>query len=411
MAKIVYSLAGEGRGHATRARALIEHLKLAHDVVLITSGDAHRFLAPLYAGSERVRVIEIRGLKFHYTRGRVDLTKTLAAGLGYRLQLAQLLERLEGLLEAERPDLVLTDFEPALPRAAHRLGLPVMSIDHQHMFIYCNLSGLPPALRLYAHAVGLAVRAYGIEPTEAILSSFYTPPLKPGIRHVTQVGALLRPEVTQREAYDGNYLLAYLRPRTPPEVLENLKSTAMEVRIYGLGERPDEGRLRFCPIHERRFLDDLAGATAVVGAAGSQLLGEAVYLGKPMLAIPESRHHEQRINAYYLREMGRGDFVHVEHFTRGRLYTFLGSLDVYRGRAGDVRRYGTPTTLEMIRNRLVCGFGSRARGSNSWAGDREEAGTVTRSASRCRQCSQGVCSAPSEPRQGRWLAEGRLAGR
>ena len=41
----------------------------------------------------------------------------------------------------------------------------------------------------------------------------------------------------------------------------------------------------------KRFVDDLAGSAAMIGAAGNQLIGESLYLGKPLFVMPERRHH------------------------------------------------------------------------------------------------------------------------
>ncbi len=354
MAKIFYSLAGEGRGHASRVRALVDHLAKEHQVVLFTYADALAFLAPLYAGHASVCVQEIPGLRFHYTRCRLNLIKTLIQGLKYRWHLEDLVESLHDRIRHEHPDLVITDFEPAMPRAARRAGVPVLSVDHQHFLVACDLSGLPWKLRMVAEMMGLVVRAYGIDPAKTAISSFCHAPLKAGYRHVVQVGPLLRPEIEAARPSEGDFLLAYLRPTTPRRVLEALKTANREVRIYGPGPRADEGPLRFREIHERQFVADLAACNAVVCAAGNQLLGEAIYFGKPVMAIPERRHHEQLINAHYLRAMRRGDWTTLEAFDSADLRRFLARLHQYRHPPGDAGLNGVPAVLRLIRSTMCC---------------------------------------------------------
>ena len=65
MATIFYSLAGEGRGHATRVRTIVEQLRSEHRFVIFAPGDAFDMLAPLYAESDVV-VQRIEGLRFAY---------------------------------------------------------------------------------------------------------------------------------------------------------------------------------------------------------------------------------------------------------------------------------------------------------------------------------------------------------
>ena len=75
-----------------------------------------------------------------------------------------------------------------------------------------------------------------------------------------------------------------------------------------LTEDQVEGNVRYRPFSEKGFIDDLASARAVVAGGGFTLMGEAVFLGKPMLAIPVGGQFEQVINARYLQHLGYGRF-------------------------------------------------------------------------------------------------------
>lgn len=360
MAKIFYSMAGEGRGHAVRVRTLVEYLRHEHDLVLFASDDAYDFLVKSYGEScavENVRLVRIKGIRFRYTGGKLDLFKSIGHGLKYAWrELPSVVNGFLKRIEVDRPDLCISDFEPALPRAARRAGVPLMSLDHQHVLLAYDLRGLPLLLRRYAWWMSWSIRAYyGRSDYEAVTSSFYTPPLKPGFEHVRQVGPMLREDLASTVPRHESYLLSYLRPTTPPRVLEILSECGFDVRIYGLGERPRAGRLSFHAINERAFVDDLAGCAALVSAAGNQLLGEALYLGKPVFAIPEELHHEQQINACFLRQMGAGDWTTLESFSREPLIRFLSRLDEYRANVAPLcgRLNGTQDAIRAIRDVLA----------------------------------------------------------
>ena len=329
MATIAISLCGEGRGHATRISTLIERLEREHDVLVYTAADAFRFLEQRFAtGHPRVTVREIPGIIFEYSGGRLDVPRTIRAGLVYQARsLGPLVDRLMADLETHEGALAITDFEPALPRAAARQGVPLLSVDHQHFLLAYDLEPLPWTLRWNAWFMSHAVWMYMGEPAETIVSAFFRPGLRRGWEHVVQVGPLLRREVTKAEPSDGGYVLSYLRRHTPFSALETLAGCGLPVKVYGLGERESIGRLSFHPIDDQRFADDLAGCRAVISAAGNQLIGEAIHLGKPLLVLPERAHGEQRMNSYFLRSMGCGDFVHLEQVTSGRVRSFLESLD------------------------------------------------------------------------------------
>jgi uncharacterized protein (TIGR00661 family) len=355
MPKIFYSMAGEGRGHAARVRSVVERLRGEHQLVLFASDDAYDFLMPRYpAGFPGVEVRRIPGLKFRYTRGRLDLTGSVAGGLSYLGRLPSLVGELCRVIERERPVLAIVDFEPALPRAARVCGVPLVSLNHQHFLVACQLRILPPHFRMYGQMMRLAVDAYHSWQDATIVSSFFKARLRHSYRHVLQVGPLLRPELHDIEPATGNYLLSYLRPNTPPHVLEVLRASNVEVRVYGLGERQPDGPLKFYKLSEQTFVEDLAGCAALVGAAGNQSLGEALHFGKPVLALPEQNHYEQQINAWFLSQMGVGNATNVESFGPRHLAEFLGRLEEYQTMA---QRYagridGTAAALAEIERYL-----------------------------------------------------------
>ena len=73
--------------------------------------------------------------------------------------------------------------------------------------------------------------------------------------------------------------------------------------VYGLqARRGPSGNVTLKRFSEDGFIEDLASARAVIAGGGFSLMGEAVYLGKPMLAVPLKGQFEQTLNALYLRE-------------------------------------------------------------------------------------------------------------
>ena len=61
--RILYGVAGEGRGHSSRARAFIEHLqKQRHSVLVLAYGLAYKVLKKYF------RVIKIDGIRFKFEK-------------------------------------------------------------------------------------------------------------------------------------------------------------------------------------------------------------------------------------------------------------------------------------------------------------------------------------------------------
>ena len=358
MAQIAISLCGEGRGHATRIATLVERLRGSHELLIFTSADAFEFLARRFADDARVRIAAIPGIVFQYSSGRLDVPRSIATGLDYQArELGPLVDRMLGELDRFGADLAVTDFEPALPRAAARHGIPLVSVDHQHFLLAYDLSSLPWWLQWQAWLMSHAVWMYVTEATDTVVSAFFRPPLKRGWEHVVQVGPLLRREITEAVPHDGGFLLSYLRRHTPFSAVESLADCGLPVKVYGLGSREPVGNVSFHAIDERRFVEDLAGCRALVSAAGNQLIGESLHLGKPLLVLPERAHSEQLMNSSFLAAMGCGDYALLEEVTGARVRGFLDGLGSYSPALASVtgRMDGTPDVLRVITHRLASG--------------------------------------------------------
>src|SRR6185369_9826897 len=112
---------------------------------------------------------------------------------------------------------------------------------------------------------------------------------------------------------DGEHLLVYQTAEGNDALADTLQKTGLECRIYGMRrgitEEQVEGNLRYRPFSESGFVDDLASARAVIAGGGFTLMGEAVYLRKPMLSVPLGKQFEQVMNARYLEKLGFGAFA------------------------------------------------------------------------------------------------------
>jgi uncharacterized protein (TIGR00661 family) len=359
MARIFYGMSGDGRGHATRVQTVVGMLRDRHEVVVHAPLDAYDLLAPAYRDTA-VEVREIPGVRSRYDdAGNLHYLKTVLHGVPRLVELNEVVDELADRMAREAPELVITDFDGLLPRAARRAGVPHLSIDHQHLLVHGDFSGLPVPLRAFAAAAGVYIRTVSRSPVATIVSSFQHLPLASDREDVHAVGALLREEIRDAEPWPGGHLLAYFRRDAPPSVLEALAAAGGEVRIYGLGDRGRRGSLRFRPVDNAAFVEDLAGCRAVVSTAGNQLVGEALYLDKPVLAIPEPGNREQEINAHLLERNGGGTVMTSDEMTPGALRAFLDRLEVYRSRIDPGAVSGNDEVEALLRRYLPAGSPAR----------------------------------------------------
>lgn len=361
MATIFYSMSGEGRGHATRVRAIVEDLRTRHDVTLFAPGQAYTLLGPIYRGTD-VGIHPIDGLSFRYRAGgKLDYPGTLLAGLRELRRFPARVDELRRIVALAKPDLVITDFEPLLPRAARKEGVPYISIDHQHFLLECDLSEMPVASRIRAAVMGLFTGAFYSRQKTTVVSSFYRPPLRhrPG-KDVRQVGVLLGRDILDAAPSQDDLVLAYLRRDPAPNVLDALESCGHPVRVYGAGAREPRGKVEFLPVDREGFVRDLARCRFLVATAGNQVVGEALHLGKPVLAMPEPGNWEQEINGFWVERMGVGRCLPVAALDARA----LGGFDAEATRFKDAMRWRIPAgnqDVSRIVEGVLSGLASESR--------------------------------------------------
>lgn len=304
--KILYGVVGEGLGHAMRSRVVLERLlELGHELEIMATGRATEFLARRFEGVNRIHGLHIIFEENRVRRGKTLWSNVLAGAASIPSSIAAYFD----LIKDFKPDLVISDFESwtYLYAKAHRL--PSLSIDNLQIINRCTQD----MEVLAGHEADFQVtRAFvkGKLPfcDHYVIATFFRLPVRK--QRTTLVPPILRPEILAARRRAGEHLLVYQTVGGSRSVVESLAATGLECRIYGMrgalqGEQI-EGNLRYRPFSEQGFIDDLASCRAVVAGAGFTLMGEAVYLRKPMLAVPLGGHFEQLFNARYLEREGFG---------------------------------------------------------------------------------------------------------
>ena len=350
---LYYGVAGEGRGHAARALALIEQLHERHRVVVYSYGQALSLLKSA-CGSLDVEVRTLPSLEFSYTSQRtLSYTRTFFRNVGYLRDLSDIFSRIQHEMERLPPDLIISDFEPVLPRVGRRLGVPFLSVDHQHFLLACDLRELPPRLRPHAQWMSVFIKAFCPPgPSETVISSFFPYRVRPRYAFAKQIGVMMRRRILEARPEDRGHLVAYVRRAETIDLIPQLHALRFPTRVYGLGAQPSFGNVEFFEIHPYRFLEDLTTATGLVTTAGNQLVGEALYLGKPVFAVPEPKNREQDINAHFVQAMGVGESVSADALSTDALTSFLGKVPFYRARINRQRMCGNAIATRIIEDHL-----------------------------------------------------------
>ncbi len=302
--RILYGAVGEGLGHATRSRVVAAHLiEQGHEVKMAASGRALPYLREHLPDVE-----EIWGTSFVLEHGTVSSWKTLTANVrGGVHGVPEDWRRGTGIARSFAPDLVITDFDGFAYLYAKSHRRPVLSVDNIQMVDRCRhdaeilkgIHGDYRTARTFVHAkLGRA--------SHYVITTFFHPPLRK--KRTTLVPSLLRPEILAAKPERGDHLLVY--GRISEAAIAALEASGVPSHVYGardgLTEEAQEGSLSYRPFADEAFVDDLRTARGVVGSAGYSLMSEAVYLRKPMLALPLAGQFEQEMNARYLERLGFG---------------------------------------------------------------------------------------------------------
>lgn len=153
-------MSGDGRGHATRVQTIVDRLKSDHEFLLLCAQDAYDLLTGIYHFDDRVTVEKIPGMSFGYSGNKVSYTKCFVKNGSYIWNVGQHVERVEKRIYNFGGEFAITDFEPSLPRAAHNLGIPYLSFDHQHTLSVSDFSALPLRLRWKAYFIAKVIPLY-----------------------------------------------------------------------------------------------------------------------------------------------------------------------------------------------------------------------------------------------------------
>jgi uncharacterized protein (TIGR00661 family) len=351
--RILYGVVGEGMGHAMRSRVILDELCKEHEVQVVVSGRAYDYLQK--RASEQLSVQKIWGYSLVYEDNEVQKWKTAVANLkgaitGWPRNVQAYVE----IAEKFQPDVVISDFESWSYLFGQRHGLPVISVDNMQIINRCTL---PPeitaGMKTEFELTNAIVKAKVAGAFHYHITTFFYPEVRK--ERTSLHPPILRPEILAASPGEGEHLLVYQTSTSNTALPEVLQGCGRPCRIYGLRRdlKADlvDGNLTYRPFSEATFIDDLRTAAGVVASAGFTLMGEAVYLRRPMLAVPVRKQFEQVVNARYLEREGFG--LAADEITGERLGAFLERLPDCRRKLAGYSQDGNQHLFSGLRASLA----------------------------------------------------------
>ena len=347
--KILYGVPGEGLGHATRSKVVVGHLLAqGHDVRVVSSSRAYTMLAAAFG---QQRVLEIRG--FHLAYDGLAVSKLRTAVLTLRSAPEDLrvnFARYRDLLGGFDPDVVISDFESFSYLFAKLHRLPVVSIDNMQIISRAKLNvAVPGDERGNYQLAKSIVRAKLPHSRHYFVTTFFNLPLQK--ERTTLVPPIIRPEILAAAPAKGQHVLVYQSATTQQNLVPLLQQLPDQAfRVYGFNKQENHGNVQLCAFSEAGFIADLASARAVVTNGGFSLISEAVFLHKPICAIPIPAQFEQWLNAAEVQQMGFGR--HFEAITADNLRAFLYGLPGYEAALAGYQQQGNEVLFAHLDEQL-----------------------------------------------------------
>ncbi|MFY8191074.1 MAG: MJ1255/VC2487 family glycosyltransferase [Bacteroidia bacterium] len=347
--KILYGVPGEGMGHATRSKVIIQYLlEQNHDVRVVSSERAFTFLNAAFPG----RVTEIKGLHFAYKNAKISKSGTFMLNLksaGKNL-IHNYIKKLE-IEHTFKADLVISDFESFAYFYAKIHQLPLISIDNMQVMNRCKLAIEIAKDEQSNYTIAKQiVKAKVPGCQQYLISSFFEAEI---IKKNTQlVPPIIREAILQAKTSEGTHILMYQTSSSLENVQETLAKLPHEhFIVYGMNQNYTQGNVQFKPFSETEFIADFASAKAVIANGGFSFISEAVYLKKPIYSFPIDGQFEQYMNAAYIEKLGYGR--HFKSLGSDQLKAFLYDLPNFTKQLAQYEQNGNEKLFETLNLQLV----------------------------------------------------------
>lgn len=290
--RLAIAFSGEGWGHTTRIAALTRELNAQ---IFLAPKRVHGFFKTNVPDATLYTVPFLKLAKQH---NHVRILKTISSNMPAIINLHNTVTRIRDILRAHNIQGVISDYEPFTAIAAHQERIPLVYFNHQ------AIVDKYPTPRVDALLASLTNKLMMPTNNPVITSSFYG----------GTVGPLIRNELLNIKPTQGNHILIYLKQTLNNALLPILEKQHKHFEFY--------------PQQNGNFAHSLATCNGIIAGAGHQIISEALYLEKPILAIPEKGQYEQILNATMLEKTGRGMQSSVQELKQ-KIPLFLRMLDQF----------------------------------------------------------------------------------
>lgn len=324
MARIWFSVCGDGNGHALRSSVLLDYLKGSHEILITASLRAYPYLKERYDNVHR-----IEGFSFVYEKNSVNIQKTFDFFSKHFLEYqSKNFKILEKLLFEFKPQIIISDFEPT--SHWYNFGLPIINIDNINILSRGLIEVSHRFKRDLAFAQTFIRTYFGNIPKTPKHKYFLIPTFTfPKVKSNTKLFMpLLRQKVLDMKTSEKDHILVYQTTDTNKKLIPILKKLKNEKFIvYGFDKKQKTKNIIFKKFNGP-FLNDLASSKAVIVNGGHNVICESLYFGKPVLALPIKNQFEQLFNGISLNTECFGTYIF--DINQNIIESFINNIPFYK---------------------------------------------------------------------------------
>lgn len=320
--KILYGVCGEGLGHASRSRILINYLKdHGCEVKIVSGGKAYRLLSHEFEG-----VLKVESPTVFYRGNQVRILYTILHTLYQSIGRSPgSFYNVRRLIKEFKPDLLITDAEPISHFAARFSGIKRISIDNPTALIYRKIPKrireIPAWIFLF---FSLKFSLFGAD--KYLIYDFSDDQINDP--RVLFLKPLIQPGIRRQIPTTKDHIFVYQTSLTFSSLFSLLQTFNEPFVVYGFNIERTDRNLIFKRFNEEEFYEDIASAKAVIVNGGFTVISEALFLKKPIFSLPIRHQFEQVFNAQCIQRMGAGIFSH--RLCEDDLRQFFSTLESYK---------------------------------------------------------------------------------
>lgn len=312
MARMLFIVQGEGRGHLSQSVALKEYLEsVGHSVEAVFAGSNPSHPLPDYfkeVFGDKLKLFSSPWFLRTPNKKGIYVLRTILFNLLRSFRYLREVKRLRREIERIGPDAVINFYDVVGALALRKLPPGIRRIGIGHHF-FLHLEGYPCGNSRSFHKALLKfhTRVVMLSCDRVLALSFRE---RPGTGLITVVPPLVRKQFREAQYERGTDYLVYLlnegfvvdlirlardQPALVFDVFSDLPS-----------QTPVPDGIRLHPVNDRAFREKMRSCRGVISTAGFDTVAEAACMGVPLAVVPVENHFEQKCNSIDLERSGVG---------------------------------------------------------------------------------------------------------